>query len=399
MNRVSSGILAVLFLTMAHAIAGSNIPSKSAPKTYAARPSLDALVSRVDGYWNALLQKKKLQAAEYVAAADRDKFLSSNFTSFTSPHLKSLELSADRKEAIVTVVVNRTTPFGTRMEWPVTDKWRFEKGNWYRIPSAKPRVLLPGTDNEATASGGDAETLMNDVRKSLKIQNTVLDFGTVREFTPLKLSLKYTLAGKEPLGAAIEFPEGFAIEGGMDQVLYPGDHELRIDVPTGQLDGAVNERIIIKVHKQGATVPFDIQVKGNVYVPVSIAPKSVRFQKEESEKEIRIRNNSKSDLELLPVYSETRQVSIQPIPVTIPPGQEIGLKVKWSKGSPSLRTNYVDTLAIPFAKPVDGVNSLSLRVILNAPEARKDGEKAGAGEDFYLPSDNSRNCNATPDMK
>jgi hypothetical protein len=400
MNRVSIGILAVFFLMNVHDVAEAEGAAKSAQKAFVVRASLDTLVSRVDGYWNALLQKKKGQAAEYVTAADRDKFYSSNLPSFSNPHLKSLEFSDDRKEAMVTVIVARLTPFGAKIDWPVTDRWRFEKGNWYRKVPDKSRTILPGLEKKGESAGEDTEALKNDVRKLLIIENTVLDFGTVRENTPLQLSLKYTLGGKEPMSAIIDTPAGFGVEGGIEPVLNPGGHELRIIVPTWQLDGVVNEHIVMTVRKLGATVPFDIEVKGNVYVPVFIAPKMLKFQREENEKEVRIRNNSKSDLELLSVYSETRQVMIQPIPATVLPGQEIMLKVKLSKESASLRPNQADNLTISFTKPVDGVNFLSLSVILNAADAGKKGEKAEAKEEVSLiPSDKSKNCKVPPDIK
>ena len=401
MNRVSSSILAVLFLMGAHAAAQSGVAAKSPQKAYAVKASLDTLVSRVDGYWNALLQKKKGQAAEYVAAEDRDRFYNSNPPSFSNPHLKSLELSADRKEVMVTMVVTRTMPpSGAKVDWPVTDRWRFEKGNWYRTLPVKSRFPIPGTEREGNPVGEDSEALKNEVRKLLTIENTALDFGTVRENKPLILILKYTLEGKEPLGAIIETPAGFGIQGGNEQILNPGEHELRINVPTWQLDGAVNERIVMTVRRPGVEVPFEIEVKGNVYVPVSIAPKTLKFQREESEKEVRIRNNSKSDLDLLPVYSETSQVLVQPLPATVLPGQEIVLKVKLGKESALLGANQTDVLTIPFAKPVDNVNALGLSVIMNAEDAGKNGERANAnGEVPLIPSDKSRNCKAPPAIK
>jgi hypothetical protein len=400
MNRVSGGILAVFFLMNAHAVAGSDGAAKITPKAYVVRASLDTLVSRIDGYWNALLQKKKGQAAEYVAAANREKFYSSNFPSFTNPHLKSLELSADRKEAMVTVIVTRVTPFGAKIDWPVIDRWRFEKGNWYRNIPEKSRAIIPGVEMKADSAGEDTEALKNEVRKLLIIENTVLDFGTVRSATPLPLSLKYTLGGKEPMGAIINVPAGFGVEGGNDVMLNPGSHELRITVPTWQLDGVVHEHIGMTVRKLGATVPFDIEVTGNVYVPVSIAPKMLRFKKEENEKEVRIRNNSKSDLDLLSMYSETRQVMIQPLPATVLSGQEIVLKVKLSKESASLKANQADNLAISFAKPVDGMNSLSLSVILNAEDTGKNSGSIDAKDGIPpISADKSKNCKAPASMK
>lgn len=400
MNQVSIGILAILFLLSAHPVAGSSGAAKSKQKAAAVKPSLDTLVSRVDGYWNALLKNRKGQAAEYVAAADRDKFYSSNPAAFSNPRLKSLELSADRKEATVTVVVTRIMlPYGVRVDWPVTGLWRFEKGNWYRTLPPKSQFLLSGTERKENPAGEDVEALKNETRKLLRFEKTILDFGTVRGSTPLSLSVKYTLGGKESLGATISAPAGFGVQGLKGQVLNPGNHELQIIVPTWQLDGAVNERIVLTVRRPGVAVPFEIEIKGNVYVPVSIVPKSLKFKSDEGEKEVRIRNNTKSDLEILPVLSETQQVLVQPLPATVLSGQEIVLKVKLKKESASLRANQNDSLTIPFARPVDGVNALSLNVIFNADESDVAKVAITGGEAPLLPADKSKNCTVPSDMK
>lgn len=399
-NYVSGCVLALLLLIGAHAVAQTAGAAKSPKKASSAGASLDALASRVDGYWKALLQKKKGLAAEYVAPADRERFYGSDIPSFSNPYLKSLELSADRKEALVTVIATRISPLGTKMEWPVTDRWRFEKGNWYRTIPDKPRMILPGMERAESPSTEDVEALENEIRKLFRIENSVLDFGTVRESTPLQLSLKYTLLGQEPLGAAIKIPAGFGIQGGDRQVLNPGEHELRIIVPTWQLDGEVHERIVLNVLRRKATVPYEIEVKGRVYVPVSIAPKTLKFQRGESEKGVRIRNNSKSGIELLSFYSETRQVLVQPLPVTIPPGQEIELKVVASKESDSLRANLTDSLSISLKEPADGVNSLSLSIVLNSEAPAKGGKPAGGNEEIApILSDRSQSCPVPPDMR
>ena len=402
MDRISNGIIALLFLIGGPTAIPSDGPAKIRPKVSTATASLDTLVSRVDGYWSALLRKKKQQAAEYVSDADRDKFYNSNFPSFSDPHLKSLELSVDRKEAMVTVIVTRTMPpLGIKTDWPVTDRWRFENGDWYRTVPSKSPFVLPGMERAEKLTGEEVEALQNKVRKLLVFEKTVLDFGTVQESTPLQLSLKYTLGGDKPLGAIINAPAGFGVQGGSEQVINPGDHELRITIPTWQLDGVVNEHIIMTVRQPGVAVPFEIEVKGNVYVPVSIVPKRLKFRRDEREKEVRIRNNSKSDLEILPVYSETRQVQLQPIPVSVLPGQEIVMKVTLGSESGLLPSNQTDSLAIPFAKPVDGVNALSLSVVLNAADAGKNGEASGAKEEIPLlfRTDKAKGCQGRPAIK
>jgi hypothetical protein len=122
------------------------------------RPSLDLLAARIEGYWNLLLQRKKQQAVGYITSSDREVFSNSQIPLFKNPRLKSLELSADRIEATATVIVKRTLfPLGQEMEWPVTEHWRFEKGNWYRefrrsflpMPVEKKEVQKPADPQQA----------------------------------------------------------------------------------------------------------------------------------------------------------------------------------------------------------------------------------------------------------
>jgi hypothetical protein len=401
MKRISSSILAALFLISVNAAAPFEGTAKITRKSGNIAASLDVLASRVDAYWNALLKKKMRQAAEYVTSADRDKFYEKNIPTFSNPYLKSVELSADRKEAWVTVNVTRImAPLGAEVSWPVKEKWRFEKGSWYRTIPEKSPGLFPGMKKEEKTTSGDAAVSQDKIRKLLIFPNTILDFGTVRESMPLQLSLKYTLRGDKTLGVVIKAPDGGGIEGGSEQLIDPGDHELRITVPTWQLDGPVNEKILLTVRQPGTGIPFEIELKGNVYVPVSISPKMLKFKKDEREKEVRIRNNTKSNLEILPVYSETRQVQIQPLPITILPGNEIVLKVTSDKKSMSLPANQVDALAIPFAKPVDGVNALSLNVVLNADDGGKGDEARDASDEIpYFRSNAPKGCQGRPAIK
>jgi hypothetical protein len=390
-----------LFLT-ACAIAQPGVRAKAGPGVSSPNPSLDALVRRVDGYWDALLKKKKSQAAEYVNAADRDPFFNSNIPPFSNPVVRSLEMSKDRKQAIVTVVVMRAMPpYNRSMEWQVKERWSFEKGNWYCSFSHSNSPPIPLDETGASASQVQTEKLKKEIKEGLRFEKQVLDFGTIRESEPLQLSLKYTLSGKESLNAIFRMPAGFGVQGGNEQILSPGEQELLVSVPTWQLDGEVRERIVLGVRRQGVEVPFEIELKGFVYVPISMTPKRLRFQRGENEKEILIRNNSKSDLDLLPIFTETGTVTVESLPRTVSPGQETVLRMKLTKEAAALPSNKLDGIAIPFAKPVDGVNSLSLMVMINvADETGNAGKPTSAPkEEVLIPSDKSKTCRVPPDMK
>lgn len=351
--------------------AGAQSPKTNTPP---AGPSLDSLANQIDSYWKLLLQRKKHQAAEYVVPSDRDLFSSTNIPPFSDPRLKSLELSADRTEATATVIVKRALPPLTQlMEWPVTEHWRFENGNWFRRFE---RPALPTQTGFGEARKKQEpeqnESVRSELLGMLHFEKSMLDFGTVRQGASLPLSVKYTLAGDEPLSVTLKnSAPGFTIRGLTGQYLMPGQQrELTIEVPIWNYDGAVNERVVLVAHRKGVEVPFEIAVTGNVYVPVSIVPNLLRFEKDDSEKEVLVRNNSKSDLELRRFHTETGAVSLEPIPATILAGQQLAIKVKSAKESRDKRSQTRDNLSIDFAKPVEGMSGLSLAVVIH-PEKEK----------------------------
>jgi hypothetical protein len=416
MKQIVLGILAAFFLIAAPAMAQAPKTVRSTTQTAPARPSLDALVTRIDGYWKLLTERKKARAGEYVIDADRDNFFSSTIPTFTNPQLKSLELSADRREATATVLVKREMqPFKRMMDWPVVERWRFERGSWYRNFPKMTKLPLPETGNPLELSAEESEPVKAQIRKDFKIEKTVLDFGTVRDTAPLQLSLKYTLSGKDPVLLRFKTPLGFGIQGGDELEAKPGEQELRLIVPAWQLEGPVHERITITARRQGVDVPFEIEVRGNVYVPVAFSPKILKFSRGENEKQVRIRNNSKSDIELLPISSETGEIIVEPIPAKVPAGQEVMLKVKLDKGTENLKANKLDSLVIPLSNPVDDVNSISISVTMNAvdtgraanapsvPKSIADIIGAASGKqeapDLTIQSDKSQTCQSAPDSK
>jgi hypothetical protein len=333
-------------------------------------PSLDLLVSRIDSYWKLLLQKRKLQASQYIVPSDRENFEASDLPPFSNPRLKSIELSADSAEAKTVVTVMRTfLPQATVMEWPVTEQWKFEKGNWYRQISPRRGPMNAG--ESAASEAPDSEQLekeKRELREMLRFEKTVFDFGTVRVGASVHLNLKYSLSGNEPLVAKFnDFAEGFMVRGLNDQKLSPGQQELSIEVPTWNYDGAVSEHVALIAYRHNVEIPFEFTIQGNVYVPVS-APGHLRFKEGETEKEILVRNNSKSDLELLPSFSELGAIIIEPLPTSIRAGQQAKLKVKIAPAFQTVQRNTIDNMAISFAHPVDGVPSLGISFILNYHE-------------------------------
>jgi hypothetical protein len=366
--------LAFLFFLLFPSIA---VPQSVRPKTTAApaRPSLDLLVARVDAYWKLLLAGRRLRAAVYVLPSDRNKFGLGTTPQFTNPRLKSLELSKDRTEATVTVTINRFIPsFPSEMDWPVTEHWVFQRGTWYcrHAPQFFPM---------ATASPEQMEMARQQIRDRLHFEKTAFDFGTVKQGKNAVLTLKYTLTGDDSVSVTLKSTSpgsenecyNCSRERGINLMdlkeLPPGTHkEFSVEVPTWGYDGPVSEQFFIVAKIKNVDAPFEFSVRGNVYAPVSMIPRLLKFKKGEHEKEVVMRNNSKSDLEVNPAISETRAITIEPLPAVIPPGQQLTLKVKLGDTADSAVPNTVDNVAITFVKSVDDVAGLSFRVYLNSGE-------------------------------
>jgi hypothetical protein len=394
MKKVFSGVLVLSLLLAIQAMAQSKGTAKQPAKTSPIRPSLDVLVSRIDAYWKSLSDQKKMQAADYIDPSDREAFYSSSIPPFSKPQLKSLELSADRREATTTVVVTRMMPpLTTKMEWTVTERWHFERGNWYRaFPKSSHNPVLESI-KALTPDRAQTEKWENEIRKTLTVES-VLDFGTVRESAHLQLALKYTLSGKDNFSAKLKLPPGFTAECGEECALIPGEHELRVNVPTWQLEGTVHERITLSARRDRAVVPFEIEVKGFIYVPVSITSKVISLSPNQAENELRVKNNTKSAIELLEAYSEAMQVTVDSLPATIPPGGEIALKVKLDTGLAPLVAGKFYSLTIPLAKPVENVNFISFGVVGGSVKETAIGTKSN--QEIVIQSDKSKSCKNPP---
>jgi hypothetical protein len=376
--------LSILFLVLFPCAATTQTNRPRAAAAHA-RPSLDLLVSRVDAYWKLLLANQRLLAASYINSPDRNRFRAGVTPQFREPRLKSLELSTNRTEATVTVIVKRIIPeLRGEIEWPVVDQWRFENGNWYCRYDPHLPMLTGAAVKRATPE--ELAVIKTEIRKRLQFEKTAFDFETVRQGTNVLLTLKYSLSGDDPVLLTLKAPRqsvnvclscsrerdiNIVNQGvhAIEQKLSPGaNQELTIEVPTWSYVGPVSERFTLIAKTERVEVPFEFSVQGNVYAPVSMIPVMLKFGKGEREKEVVMRNSSKSDVEVNRAISETRAITIEPLPAKIPAGQELKLTVRTAEALDSSLPNTVDNMAITFVKSVDGMAGLSFKVYINYQE-------------------------------
>ncbi|MDM7997374.1 MAG: hypothetical protein QUT30_17025 [Acidobacteriota bacterium] len=343
--------------------------AQSAKKTVSlAKPSLDLLAARVDGYWKLLLERKKTQASAYVLPEHRDRFLDLTIAKFSDPRLKSLEPSEDRTEAKAVVTIKRVLPFG-EMDWPVTATWVFKSNNWYLKLDTN---SMPDEKTPPPPGKIKLEAEKYELQKRLRFEQSTLDFGMVPRGDSVSLALKYTLDGEEEIYAKINASNpAIKVQGLSNRRLLPGKSmELTVVIPTRIYEGIVYESIDLVARRSGAEAPFKFVVQGFVYVPVTFNPKILRLNpnSDAREKELLIRNNSRSMLEIQSISSPSGALELEPMPVTIPSGRQMALKLKQVREVE--KANTAEKLILKFAQPVEDVAALEIPVVLNSADSR-----------------------------
>src|SRR5437867_3232064 len=338
------------------------------------RPSLDALIERATAYWDLLNQGKKLQALEYVEKSGRDIFASRQLPPFSEPRIIKLELGAEEKEVFLTVKVKRVMPpLPASMDWPVREKWVFRDGSWWLtvLESFIPFSAAARGEVKPPSNPEEAKKREKAVRQTLQFEGSDLEFGTVRQGASVSLVLHYRLDGQEALAPEFkDVPPDLIVRGLTERKLMPGrSQKIDLELLTENYDGPVNETFTILVRHQDVEVPYGFKLRGFVYTPVSAIPRVLLFKKDEKETEVVIRNNSKSEVRIDSIGSESGAFKMQQIPLVLSPGRQSNLKV--TRILNVTGTNYRDLLSLSFARPVDGVASLTVPVILNYVEQKK----------------------------
>jgi hypothetical protein len=201
------------------------------------------------------------------------------------------------------------------------------------------------------------------ISEALHFESSRIDFGVVRRGEKIPVSLKYRLTGSPAMAWKLrEVPRGLARSSKSERRLVPGDgQKIDFEFRTEHYDGAVKEKFEILVAHEGAEVPYEFSLEGSVFTPLSVKPWPLTFPRDESAKVIVLKNNSKTDIQIVPV----KQVGfvVGPLPQGLPPGAECRLTVQLTLKRPEI--NRGDEITLQFAEPVDGVQSIVLPVIVN----------------------------------
>ncbi|HYK88001.1 MAG TPA: hypothetical protein VE398_04495 [Acidobacteriota bacterium] len=321
----------------------------------------------MNSYWALLEKGTKRQARYYVSPATRDTFLARQTPEFSKPSVTGLEFSEKPGEVIITVTVKRTLPGVGTLDWPVKEKWIFRDGDWF--------VMIAGTSlpysSRATGkvavplSPEEIERQKKEIMAALRFDRQVIDFGTIRKGKTASSDLKYNLAGSDPMEVHFrDAPSDLIVTGLANQRLSPGDNQvLSMQLITENFDGQVRVPFTVLAKRGDVEVPYQFEMDANVYSPISALPAQLLYLRDERQKELIVRNNSQSEVEIKGIYSGSGVFEVTPLPVVLQPGDKAVLRV--SLLSIISRRNYPDMLSLTLARPVEDMQSLIVPVVLN----------------------------------
>jgi hypothetical protein len=363
------------------ALAFGSIPAESfgqvqpRPKP-SPKPSLDALVLRVNAYWSLLGKGDKSRALDYVAQASRNDFLTRTAPPFSSPRISGLELSTP-EEVKVTVTVRRHFPeMPALADWQVSEKWIFRGGNWFAVIPANTSMFgfnanSPGQKPPPALSSEEIEKRRNEIQGALQFEDQKVDFGTIRKGKTASFQFKYRLAGKEPMNVRFEgVPADIEVLGLTDRKLQPGDHELQMQWLTDNYDGPIHEDFRIFARYRDVELPYSFTVGGMVYSPVSSLPMQALFLRDESQKELTIKNNSQSDVRITRYTCQSGNFRLSSLPILLHPGDQSVITIREVNNTG--QKNFQDMLSLGFEQTVEGMASLIIPIIANYEKPPED---------------------------
>jgi hypothetical protein len=362
-----------MYLLIALLIVCAPAQTVTTPQAPAKKPSLDLLLKRVDAFWSALAEGKRLPALEYVEASGREVFLAWQVPAFSDPRVVKLEPAQDGLAVMVTMEVTRSLPpLVAPVTWPVTHQWVFRERNWFivierGVPMFATSAAKP---DKPPLTQAEIEGRIKTVRELLHFEKTDLDFGTVRQGKSARLSIAYHLAGDQAMDLMFKnAPPELYVRGLEKRKFEPGvDRRIEFEFSTEILAGKLERSFAILVRYNGIEVPFEFKIRADVYAPVAAVPPILRFQKDEREKEIVLSNNSKSEVQIKSMDCENNEFSVQPIPLSLPPGGSARVAVKLL--FPIQKRNFRDSISFNFLKPVEDMEYLPLPVIINPEEPK-----------------------------
>ena len=348
-------------------------PARSAAKVQSrsVRPSLDALVTRAQSYWNYLAKGKKLQAMEYVEPSCREYFSERPFPSFTTPRIVKLEPSERGDRVALTVTVKRLLPVLGEVDYPVTNQWQFTKSNWWLImkDDRSPAAIGMLESKGKPINPEEIEKQKSYIRSHLEFTNNSIDFGTVRKGQWAEFGIEYQWTGDQPVDAKF-LPAPRELYGFPDRKLLPGpDRRIVMRMPTASYDGKFQESFKIQVTFAHASLAFEFTLLGRVYTPVSVLPSVVRFHAGETEKDVELINNSPAEVRLDSYDSESKGYEVSPLPQTLGPGAHCVLKMKLLLKYPE--RNQAEEVYIKLAEPVQEMATVHVPVVANAVDVPK----------------------------
>src|SRR5262245_12022302 len=107
----------------------------------------DKLIARAQQFWQLIAAGNKSAALNFIVSAKRDAFLTGEPLPVLEAKVSGVDLANSKERGVVRVTVKVLVPGATPTTWTITDRWVWEKNNWYEDASTRSELwsTLNGT--------------------------------------------------------------------------------------------------------------------------------------------------------------------------------------------------------------------------------------------------------------
>jgi hypothetical protein len=304
---------------------------------------LDQLRSRVTDHWKKRAAGDRKAAAEYIARANRERFIALYEPQIKSATIDSFRFLSDPKEILVVVKAKIELPIGVA-DKTISERWIWEGGNWlvHVGPlAASPFVDLPSVTQVSMPA--------------LDLLDAELNVGRHVQGEQIPLSVRFKakraevanirvrgVSGITDKGVQWENPEGGTIDALLDTSLFSTDISQDLTVELISVQG----KHVLKTVKISGAIDGRVRIK---QTPEIIDPAV------SSRVEVELTNISTSPVKLAGLISYNPAYRLEEVqtPIELKPGESRRLQINHeAQRNPDAATLFLDFADRLFPRPL-----------------------------------------------
>jgi hypothetical protein len=280
----------------------------------------ERLIDRVQKFWAAMASGQRFQALEFVLPEKKDIFVSGTVIPLLGAKVLGIDLTTDPNRATVRVAVDVFSPQAgaNRASWPISDSWLWQKNNWYvnvETPPVFANGPLPGADAKAM------NAKQEEIDKKFEILSNTIDVGRLiqGQISQVEVPIKYT--GTVPVTVGLALPNPL-VDIPVSAPLTSDSKNIVLVLSTENWEGPFNLPLVLNVQHEAATISRTLQVKGDVFAPITFRQDPPNGPIEEGKEfSVFIKNNTEQQVAIR--FSVDAKLDFMKLPDVLPANSEI----------------------------------------------------------------------------